>query len=482
MKKLIYLLVGVFLFSFNLYAKQNLNLKAGWHLLGNQGNKVTVNQFNNSNVNTIWKWNDGKWELWSPDSKIQDIASQYGLSLIDELYSGEGYWINLKNDATLSIKSSCPANYIPIATESYNYQTGGYAVINLKDFSALKNLNSYTLGGDIRSYFYNGYVFMVDAPNTGNIATFYVYKVGTGDFDQTAGTNPIANYNISRQNPHSIAFANIHKAYLTTYFDNNILIFDPLTGKTLGTIDLTPYLYVSDNGTKNKYIGAEHMIKYKGKLFVTLDRARTYYGDVQPDKSMILVINMNTDKVEKAIKVDYAPRSPQIYKGYLYFLSMGDWKAPIGTIYRINLSTLELDPNFKISPVETDANGTEYIKNFVITPEGEVFLVVNGGWGKPYNVYRILNVELYNDQNKTGLITTPVYTASSYIPDIDYVCGYIVLADRGKADIDYTTKEVKSIITPGAVVFLDINGNVVKKVMDTDLGYPPYKLGTDYNY
>jgi len=120
---------------------------------------------------------------------------------------------------------------------------------------------------------------------------------------------------------------------LTTYYDNSILIFNPLTGAESGTIDLSNYLYTSDNGTQNQYVAAEHMLLRGNKLFVSIDRARTYYGDVQPDKSMILVINTDTDTVEKAVEVSYSPRSLQVYGDYLYFVSMGDYSSPIGKIY-----------------------------------------------------------------------------------------------------------------------------------------------------
>ncbi len=479
----------LFLFLGNIFA-QNINLKSGWNFYGAQENEIYMTQFNNQNVYGVMKYigngsdfslKPENWAVWTKDENLMKTLETQGWQKLYRIYEGESFVVYATGNSNFNIQGYCPATYIPVATESYNYQTGGFSIVSLTDFSVYSNLNSVPLGGDIRSYFFDGYTFMVDAPNTGGISTFYVYKTGE-NFDKNSTPQLIANYNINRQNPHSIAFKSLNKAYLTTYFDNSILVFNPLTGKELNTIDLSPYLYTSDNGTSNKYIGAEHMIIYKNKLFVSLDRARTYYGDIQPDKSLILVINTDTDKIEKTIYVDYAPRSLQIYNDNLYFLAKGDYSNPIGVIYKIDLSNMSLDKNFKISPIVNSDNSTEFIKNFKITPDGEVYLVTNSGWGSLYNIYKILNINAYNDTTKEGLIKTPVYSASSYIPDIDYNCGYIVIADRGKADIDYKTKEVKSIITPGAIVFLDKNGNLVKKISDTSLGYPPYKIGTEPNY
>ena len=443
---------------------QMFNFQGNWNLMGALENNITMNQFDNDNITSIWKWSDNSWQIWSPNSNVMDLVKNYGLKSMNEIYNGEGFWINSKNSFSLNAMAMCPTTLLPIATVSSDYQTGGYSIYDFSSNTSYKALNSYSIGGDDRSYYYNGYIFVVDAPNSGNLSTWYVYKVGK-TYDVNSATMPVANYNIDRQNPHSIAFANINKAYLTTYFDNSILIFNPLTGATLGTIDLTSYLYASDNGTKNKYIGAEHMVIYKDKLFVTLDRARTFYGDVQPDKSMILVINLKNDTVEKSIEVSYAPRSPQVYKNYLYFVSMGDYSAPIGKIFRINLSTYTVDNNFIVSSVTKSDSSIDYIKNFVISPQGELFFVANSGWGKPYNVYEILNIDLYNDSAKKALIETPIYSSDGFVADMAYYCGNVVLADRGSAS---------------GLVFISKTGT--KKITDTELGYPPYKIGTDFNY
>ena len=477
MKKQINSLIILFLFvlTTTVYS-QSLNIKKGWNIFGAQEDQITMNQFKgNGNIvgvmkqkgNNGFELNSDNWYIWAADSNLQDQLTTAGFSKLYEIYSGEGFAIYANNDTVLNISGMCETNFLPVATISSDYKSGGYAIVDINNMKAYKNLNSYTIGGDDRSYYFDGYIFVVDAPNDTSVSTFYVYKVdeSAASLDETVAKTVVANYNINRQNPHGIAFKSLSKAYLITYYDNSILIFNPLTGTELGTIDLSNYLYTSDNGTQNQYVAAEHMLLRGDKLFVSIDRARTYYGDTQPDKSMILVIDTTTDSVEKAIEVSYAPRSLQVFGDYLYFVSMGDYSSPIGKIYRIDLSTDNLDSNFTVSPVVSD-NTTDYIKNFTITTEGSLYFVANSGWGKPYNIYRILNTDLYNDTSKTGLETTPVYSSNGYIPDIDFLCGKVVVTDR---DGD------------GAIVLIDKDGNSTK-FTGTELGYPPYKLGTDYNY
>ncbi len=477
MKRKIISLIILFLFILtSAVYSQNLNIKKGWNIFGAQEDKITMNQFKvNSNIVGVMKLkgNNGfelapdNWYVWAADSNLQEQLTTAGFSKLYEIYSGEGFAVYANNDTSLNVSGMCETNFLPVATVSSDYKSGGYAIVDINNMKAYKNLNSYTIGGDDRSYYFDGYIFVVDAPNDTNVTTFYVYKINesAASLNEANAKTVVANYNINRQNPHSIAFKSLSKAYLTTYYDNSILIFNPLTGVESGTIDLSNYLYTSDNGTKNQYVAAEHMLLRGNKLFVSIDRARTYYGDTQPDKSMILVIDTNTDTVEKTIEVSYSPRSLQVYGDYLYFVSMGDYSSPIGKIYRINLENYKLDSNFIVSPV-VSGNSTDYIKNFTITTEGSLYFVANSGWGKPYNVYRILNIDLYNDTSKTGLETTPVYSSNGYIPDIDFLCGKVVIVDRDGN---------------GAIIFMDKDGNTTK-LTGTELGYPPYKLGTDYNY
>ena len=471
MKKVLLLLGTLFLLLGNIFA-QNITVKPGWNFYGAQENEICTSQFNNPNIVGVMKYigngtdfslTPQNWAVWTKDENLMNQLESLGYQKLYKIYEGESFVVYSTGNANLNISGYCPGNILPIGTVSSDYKNGNYAVVNLNDWSVEKNLNPTPLGGDIRTYLFDDYIFVVDAPAAKNQSTWYVYKT-----DSLSA--PIANYNINGANPQGFAIKNLHKAYLTNFQGNEIIIFNPLTGEKEGSIDLTPYLYKGNN-----YIAAFNMLLYKDKLFVTAKRRYVGWSSSDPnipDHSYILVIDTNSDKVIKAIPVNYDPLDPQIYNGYLYFLSKGDYSSPIGKIYRINISNLELDNSFIItSPKNPDNESqTDYIKNFVITNEGEMFIVANNGvWGAPYHVFRILNVTTYNDSTKTGLIPTPIYTGS-YIRDIAYTCNYVIVADRNKDD------------TKSYLVFINKDGKIVKKIQAQDLGYEPFMIGTNYFY
>ncbi len=482
MKKLFLSVCSVFLL-FSLLFSQSISVHPGWNFFGAQENQITMNQFAKPGIVGLMKYigngssfdlTPENWAVWAQDEDLMSWLEDFGFEKLETIYQGENFVLYGDENINLKFEVSgyCPGNFLPVGTVSSDWKNGNYAIINIKNWNVNKNLSPVSLGGDIRIYIYSDYIFVVDAPSFGDSSTWYVYKIdpNANSLDLTNLAQPLANYNIPGANPQGFALKNEKTAYLTNFQGNEIIIFNPLTGEIIGNIDLTPYLY-----NNNQYISAYNMLIYKNKLFITAKRKYVGWSNSDPetpDYSYIIVIDLNNNSVIKTISVKYDPLDPQVYNGYLYFLSKGDYGSPIGEIYRINLTTLEVDDNFKISSPQNPDNEsqTDYIKNFVITNEGEMFIVANNGiYGDPYHIFRILNVELYDDNNKTGLIPTPVYSAG-FIKDIDYVCGYIVIADRNQDD------------SKSYLVFLDKNGNIVKKISTTDLGYQPFMIGTNYFY
>lgn len=340
----------------------------------------------------------------------------------------------------------------PFCQESSDYKTGSFSVLDLKTGKIEKNLNTYTLGGDIRCYFFSHYVFVVDAPNDANKATFYVYDVNNGFNDV------IANYVLPYQNPHGIAFLSENKAYIVFYFENFILVFNPLTGEELGRIDLSSLLSLNP-GTQ--HVGTEHLLLSGNYLFVSCDLARTYYGDPKPDKGAIVVIDTRNDSIVKVIETKECPRDMRVHGDYLYYLAKGFWGDAIGKVYRISLKDF--------SQEDTPYITSDYapIILFELADDGSAYYVA-GTWGEKYKVFRIFNIDYYRDSDRAGM--EEIYESpGSGIFDISYFAGKLFIADRGTGSGD------------GALVVVDKKGNVTKYGED-EIGYPPYKLGTDGNY
>jgi hypothetical protein len=55
---------------------------------------VSVEFFNESEVETLWGWNGSEWSIWSPKQDILNIVNKYGVPVLQKLYCGKGYWLN----------------------------------------------------------------------------------------------------------------------------------------------------------------------------------------------------------------------------------------------------------------------------------------------------------------------------------------------------------------------------------------------------
>jgi hypothetical protein len=76
------------------YGLEVLNIEPGWNLVGT-GKDLTANDFTSLGaVNTVWKWTGNSWQIWSPNSSIMNLISNYGLTTIDKIDAGEGFWVD----------------------------------------------------------------------------------------------------------------------------------------------------------------------------------------------------------------------------------------------------------------------------------------------------------------------------------------------------------------------------------------------------
>ena len=66
----------------------------GWNLVG-VGKDISVSDFNSlGSIKTVWKWNGDNWQIWSPDTNIMSIISNYNITPMDDIEKGEGFWVN----------------------------------------------------------------------------------------------------------------------------------------------------------------------------------------------------------------------------------------------------------------------------------------------------------------------------------------------------------------------------------------------------
>jgi hypothetical protein len=76
------------------YGLEKVVVNNGWNLVG-VGKDTDINEFNKlESIKTVWKWSGSSWDIWSPDTNIMNLISNYGLTSIEKIEKGEGFWVN----------------------------------------------------------------------------------------------------------------------------------------------------------------------------------------------------------------------------------------------------------------------------------------------------------------------------------------------------------------------------------------------------
>jgi uncharacterized protein YkwD len=86
----------------------NISFSKGWSLKSlpvKNDNSEPITSFNNKNISTVWKWSKDKWKIWSPDTATTNLIKNYGISLINSISYGEGFWVNAKENTSINISS-----------------------------------------------------------------------------------------------------------------------------------------------------------------------------------------------------------------------------------------------------------------------------------------------------------------------------------------------------------------------------------------
>ncbi len=165
-KILIFLILSVM----PVFASQSLQLTQGWNLKGSYLDNIDMSQFDNDNISTVWKWDNGQWQIYSPDSAIDNIIANYNLSAISLINAGDGFWVNAKKSDNITLSGNSPADSDIIISN-------GWQLLSLK--------------GEVS--------FPISKFNNDNIST--VWKWGSGQWEvyspDTAIANVIATYNLA---------------------------------------------------------------------------------------------------------------------------------------------------------------------------------------------------------------------------------------------------------------------------------------------
>ena len=144
---------------------------------------------------------------------------------------------------------------------------------------------------DTRLRWYGGLLYVINRLGQDNIQVVDPATLGTlHQFSTGNGSNPA-----------DIAFASDTKAYVTLYARPDLLIMNPQTGASLGSIPLGAF--ADADGIPEM----DHMEKVGPYLFVALQRLDEAHNFAPTDSSLVVVIDTRTDAV-----VDVNPALPGV--------------------------------------------------------------------------------------------------------------------------------------------------------------------------
>ena len=113
--------------------------------------------------------------------------------------------------------------------------------------------------------------------------------------DQSDLKTPLTQYSTGNgSNPHDMAFVSEEKAYISRYGHAELLIVNPVTGDSLGAVDLSVFADADGLPEMNQ------LALYNNYLFVACQRLDRDNGFVPTDVSVIAVVDVMTDQVVDA--------------------------------------------------------------------------------------------------------------------------------------------------------------------------------------
>lgn len=160
----------------------------------------------------------------------------------------------------------------------------------------------------------------------------------------------------------SIVFANKNKAYVNTYFTPELIIFDPADMTVTKRIDLSAYALGEGDTNPNPSSG----VIREGKLYLALAQIDTFQTWRCQAGASVLIIDVETDVVEKHIQDERAclsgvlePNEGLILDelGDIYVANMGSYGYYEGLqsgYLRIKSGSEEFDPDYYFSVTNLD--------------------------------------------------------------------------------------------------------------------------------
>lgn len=241
--------------------------------------------------------------------------------------------------------------------------------------------NSIQIASDAYLRSYGGFLYVIESYGTDNILKFDPSKSDESGviYQQHLGDN---------WNPVDMDFVSDTKAYVSIQNEPRITIFNPSTGKDIGSIDISAYIFHPDTGVVPTSPYANQMVISGGKLYVALQRRNGWYPG---GNTIIVVVDTQSDSIVDTIHTQYKNNFDLIVEdSTLYVSNQGDqFVTGDGAIEAVTISSREK----RVVITEETLGGNP---NQIVHKEGTRFYVQNYvGW---------MNVQVVEVDFATGVV------------------------------------------------------------------------------
>jgi len=212
---------------------------------------------------------------------------------------------------------------IAVATGDYE-AAANLEIISAEDYAVSRNLipGLYT---DLAIRAHGGDVYILERMGRDNVIK---YSNGGIAYQQSIGTG---------LNIYDIAVVSATKAYICSYDNSDLIVFNPASGVAISTIDLSEFNTYAGTDSAEAAPYASALAVYGDYVYVACQRLK-YFSPA--DTSLIVVINTATDQIAKSVKLEKKnPASMAVFQNRLLVSSSGDWVDPAtGGVEMIDLT------------------------------------------------------------------------------------------------------------------------------------------------
>jgi DNA-binding beta-propeller fold protein YncE len=256
---------------------------------------------------------------------------------------------------------ACPDELAVITTTDYS--SGNLAAI--PDGEATAQTGLLPIHGDNWVVSWRGYAYVLERAGRDNVIRLSRDDLSSPLYQKSVGAGA---------NPFDVALVHHHKAYVSRYDMTSLLVMDPDTGDSSGSVDLSAWVAYAGTDSAASVPNMTYMAVSLGRLYVACQRLK----DWNPaDTSLVVVIDTSTDAVLGTIPLHGKnPCAVSLVGTDLYVACTGSWwDATDGGIEVIDTAS---DRNLGVLLDETALGGNVAWVTVPLAEKG--YALVMGEW------------------------------------------------------------------------------------------------------